>query len=233
MNQVEAIIFDFGGTLDSDGVDWFVRLYDMLSLRGLGLEREEFYQYTRQAARQMDKLADTRRLTMHQTVERLCHHVIEIIKDNNGACTMNWQVAEVAAQFMAEAGRFLRRNRQVLEQLRSGYRLGIISNNWGNTAGWCEQFQMSEFFETIIDSTLVGATKPDRAIFEAARAALALPAGACVYVGDHFENDVMGAHQAGMRTVWLTSSDAKQCPDETIVMHRIRKLPDILDIDWC
>jgi HAD superfamily hydrolase (TIGR01509 family) len=232
MSEVKAIIFDFGGTLDNDGVDWFVRLYDILSRRGLRLERDTFYQYARQAAEQLDEFADTRHLTMGQTVERLCERVTEIIKDLEGNGQMNWEPVQIATRFMSEAHEYLERNRSVLEQLQGRYRLGVISNNWGNTAGWCEQFQLSDYFEVMIDSTLVGSAKPDQAIFEAALAELSLPAEACVYVGDRFESDVFGAHQVGMRTVWVTGSDDKECPDESMVGHRIEKLPDILDINW-
>ena len=232
MREIAAIIFDFGGTLDNDGLDWFVRLYDLLDPRGMSLGREEFYRYTKQAAQQLDEWADTRRLTMDQTVERLCRQLKKLITDDRGNGRGHWEPAQIAAEFMQPAQKFLERNRRLLEQLHRRFRLGVISNNWGNTAGWCEQFQLSEYLETVIDSTLVGAAKPDRIIFEAALTALDLSAGACAYVGDRFESDVFGAYQAGMRTVWITSGQDKECPDESMVGYRVEKLTDILDIDW-
>jgi HAD superfamily hydrolase (TIGR01549 family) len=229
MEHIQAIFFDFGGTLDSDGVDWFTRIYRRIRNRCDGLDPDWFQRLADRAAEDISLQEDTAQLSMDQTVQRFCEQVRYLLRQTNGRLYGSWEPAAVTADFMAEAKLYLERNRSVLEQLHSQYRLGVISNNWGNTTGWCEQFQYHEFLEVTIDSTVVGLTKPDPAIFQAARERFALPPETCAYVGDWFESDIVGAHRAGMTTVWLRGAE-KNCPDVSIVDYEIEKLTDLLGI---
>lgn len=85
--------------------------------------------------------------------------------------------------------------------------LGIISNGYG-------QFQMDNikalgiehYFETILISETEGIKKPDPRIFERALQQLDVPANACLFVGDHPENDVKASRDVGMLSVWKKDS---------------------------
>ena len=57
--------------------------------------------------------------------------------------------------------------------------------------------------EFVIDSEVVGVEKPDPRIFEAGCAGLDLPPDACVYVGDLYPVDYVGARDAGLDAVLL------------------------------
>ena len=96
-----------------------------------------------------------------------------------------------------------------------------MSNNWGNTAGWCEQYQFNDLFEVMVDSERVGAMKPDARIFQAALEPLRLPTAQCVYVGDRFDCDVLGAQGVGMKSVWITNGDYYGQGDEGVATERI------------
>jgi len=229
MEKIQAIFFDFGGTLDSDGVDWFTRIYRRIRNQCDGLDPDLFQRLGDQAAKIIGRQQDTPQLSMGQTAKRFCEQLHYLLRQTNGRLNCRWEPATVAADFMTEAKTYLERNRRILEQLNGRYRLGVISNNWGNTAGWCEQFQYGEFLEAVIDSTLVGAAKPDPAIFQAALEHFNLPSKACAYVGDWFESDIVGAHRAGMTTIWLRQAE-KDCPDELLVDYEIEKLTDLLAI---
>jgi HAD superfamily hydrolase (TIGR01509 family) len=230
MKDIEAILFDFGGTLDGDGVDWFVRLYRGVTARHGEVDAVAFDECAHLAAKQISLLADTPRLSMEGTVERLCEHIRKELAQRNGHGTGPWTVAEVVEEFMERARGCLARNREVIRQLRDRYKLGVISNNWGNTAGWCRQFELSGYLATMIDSTLVGAAKPDRRIFQAALDELQLPAEACVYVGDRYECDVQGARAAGMGAVWVTGADSPARDEANTPATRISSLPELLTI---
>jgi 2-haloacid dehalogenase len=58
-------------------------------------------------------------------------------------------------------------------------------------------------FGLVVDSETARCYKPDPRIFQRACDALPVPAGEAVMVGDTPESDVQGAHQAGLRAVWL------------------------------
>lgn len=98
---------------------------------------------------------------------------------------------------------------EALERLLDeGYRLGVVSNADGRMEAVLHRVGLARHFEFVIDSHRVGVEKPDARIFEAALERLAIGAGAprpeeCLYVGDLYAVDVMGARGAGMRPVLL------------------------------
>ena len=228
MQDIKAILFDFGGTLDNDGADWFTRLYRAITQRSGPLEREEFDRVAMTAANAIGAFDDTPNLSMADTAQRLCrilHSLME--RDLDGP--PGWEPDEVVEEFITQAHNFLRRNRNVLEQLKPHYRLGVISNNWGNTAGWCSHFQIDHLLDTIIDSTVIGAVKPERKIFHAALEQLGLPGHQCAYVGDRYDCDMIGAHDAGLFSIWITPPATEPGPHQAIPTRRIQKLTELLE----
>jgi len=94
-----------------------------------------------------------------------------------------------------------------LRRLRAaGLRLGIVSNSDGRVEEALAASGLRDFFDVVIDSSLVGIEKPDAAIFRAALDALGIRPEEALYVGDLYEVDVVGARAAGIEAVLLTSS---------------------------
>ncbi len=103
--------------------------------------------------------------------------------------------------------------RMIRDLHRSGYRLGIISNNnrYADTRwlrhklsdlGWIEYFQIivgsSEMHDDTSDLHCVGISKPDPRIFKRVLEFLSIPASEAVYVGDTHDADVLGPRSVGM-----------------------------------
>ena len=109
----------------------------------------------------------------------------------------------------------------VLTQLRQKYRLGIISNYSASMLDYLQEAELTEYFETIIISEIVGYEKPDPKIYEYFLAKMKCEAKDCLYVGDH-PFDVMGAKRAGMDVAWLNQiyedlpEYISECPDYVI-----------------
>ena len=79
-------------------------------------------------------------------------------------------------------------------------------------------------------STVLGASKPDPAIFRAALAAAGCGPGDAAMVGDNPLRDIAGAQQAGLRGVWLDREDGDArgvVPDA-----RIRELGELAALGW-
>ena len=99
------------------------------------------------------------------------------------------------------------KTREALGRLRAaGFRLGVVSNSDGRVEEALRAAGLSDYFDVVIDSRLVGFEKPDPRIFEAALAALRVRAEESLYVGDLYEVDVVGARAAGIEPVLLASS---------------------------
>lgn len=87
--------------------------------------------------------------------------------------------------------------------LDGGYRLAVVSNADGRVEGVLRDVGLRDYFEFVLDSEVVGVEKPDPAIFLEACRRLELEPEACLYVGDLFPVDYLGATRTGMEAVLL------------------------------
>ncbi|MEO8695428.1 MAG: HAD family hydrolase [Acidimicrobiales bacterium] len=87
-------------------------------------------------------------------------------------------------------------------------RVGIVSNADGTVERDLGHFGVCQVgegagtnVEVIIDSTVVGVSKPNPEIFRFALEAMNLQAEQCLYVGDAYRYDVVGASRAGLQAL--------------------------------
>lgn len=92
----------------------------------------------------------------------------------------------------------------VLAHLTRDHALVALSN--GNAC--IERTGLARYFSLAINSAEAGAGKPDSRMFHLALERLGEPPQAMVHVGDHPEHDVLGAHNAGVRAIWLNRHGA-------------------------
>ncbi len=84
-----------------------------------------------------------------------------------------------------------------LARLRERHGLFVLSNFDRRLRSVLDGHGLSRFFSSIIISSEIGASKPHRLIFDAARAAAGCRAEECLHAGDDPVCDVMGATAAG------------------------------------
>ena len=140
----------------------------------------------------------------------------------------------VASRFLSEASAAFARNRPVLEALRERYRLGIVSNFYGNLEAVCHSAGLASLFAVVVDSHCVGAEKPDPAIFHVALETLRATPETTVFVGDSLRRDREGARRTGMRFIWIVPQGVPaaeaQASAEPPVEHAVTELRDLMKI---
>jgi len=111
------------------------------------------------------------------------------------------------------------------ELKRAGLLLAVVSNTEdGRLLDALEAAGLSEGFDLLLDSHLVGCRKPDPAIFRMALEGLGVEAGEAAFVGDSYAHDALPARAAGLRAILLDPLDLH--PES--VCPRIRALGDLL-----
>ncbi len=104
--------------------------------------------------------------------------------------------------------------RAVLRELANcGYRLGIISNSIARTQvhRTLRLYGLEHCFATVQVSSIAGRRKPNPLMFAMAAADLDVAPGQCMYVGDSYTRDVVGARAARYGYVlWISSSLGEQ-----------------------
>lgn len=119
---------------------------------------------------------------------------------------------------------------RMLEELkRNNLLLGMITNGYG-------QFQMDnmialgidQYFDSILVSEWEGIKKPDPRIFKKALEKLNVSANESIFMGDHPENDVMGAKNVGMKGIWKKDSQWDHVNADYVV-DDLMELPSIVE----
>jgi FMN phosphatase YigB (HAD superfamily) len=220
-----AVLFDFGGTLDADGVAWKERFHRLFEAEGVATESARFdpVYYAADDAL-VGTVAET--LSFHDTVCRVADGVARALRPHDAGLG-----SRVAARFLADAHACFEANAPVLERLARRYRLGIVSNFYGNLETVCDNAQVRRYFGVIVDSARVGLSKPDPRMFVTAVEALGIEPARAVMVGDSLARDMAGARAAGMAHIWLTAAPERQgslcCPGDRVIQS-LRGLEEIL-----
>ena len=92
----------------------------------------------------------------------------------------------------------------LLADLKTNYKLGLLTNGPSDTQ-WekIEALGFDQKFDAVIVAGDVGIYKPDVRIFELLMEQLGVAAEHSLFVGDTYDADILGAHQAGMYTAWI------------------------------
>jgi putative hydrolase of the HAD superfamily len=204
---IKTLLFDFGGTLDADGVAWKERFHALYRAEGLDLDGEAFapafYAADDPLVGGLPPNTDLSG-TVHALARNLESELVRRGNHGNGD-----RGGRVASGFLSEAAVTFERNRPILKALSERYRLGVVSNFYGNLEAVCESAGLCPFFKVMVDSHCVGAEKPDPAIFRAALEGLRATAEETVVIGDSLRRDREGARRMGMRFIWVASPDAQ------------------------
>jgi putative hydrolase of the HAD superfamily len=237
---IETLLFDFGGTLDANGVAWKERFYTYYRAEGLDIAADAFEASFFAADDELvGNLAPATDLsgTVHALVANLESELARRGADKagivNGRSNGDRSV-RVASRFLSEASAAFTRNRPVLEALRARYRLGIVSNFYGNLEAVCHSAGLASLFAVLVDSHCVGSEKPDPAIFQVALERLGGTPETAVLVGDSLRRDREGARRTGMRFVWIVPQGVPvaeaQASAEPPVEHAVTELCDLMKI---
>jgi putative hydrolase of the HAD superfamily len=224
---VKTLLFDFGGTLDADGVAWKERFHALYRAEGLNLDGEAFAPAFYAAD---DLLVGGLPSTMDLsgTVHALTVNLESELARRAGSDGSGDRGRRVASAFLSEAAATFERNRPMLKALSERYRLGIVSNFYGNLEAVCDSAGLCSFFKVTVDSHCVGAEKPDPAIFQAALDKLGATPEETVLIGDSLRRDREGARRMGMRFIWVAARDARAEQSGQQAVTDLRDLTKIL-----
>ncbi len=216
-DDLKACLFDFGGTLDSDGVTWQDRFYALYEKHGIRVDREAFRQAFYSAD---DSLIETGALEGAGLMETLQAQAQRVW----GALRLDGEsrvLGAIVTDFFDAMKWHIERNRNLLELLNGQYVLGIVSNFYGNLHRVCEDLGIQDLFHCLIDSSRVGVVKPDPRIFQAALDRMSIRPYEAVFVGDNPGRDMEGAKGLGMPHIWLAGEDVGRrppcCPGDPVI----------------
>lgn len=121
-----------------------------------------------------------------------------------------------------------------LKKLSENYKLGIIANQSLGTADRLKEWNIYKYFDVICASAEENCAKPDLKLFKIALEKADCAPKNAVMIGDRIDNDILPAHQLGMKTVWIKQGLSKYYKNESkfIPNVTVNSLDELLNINY-
>jgi len=241
MHFPRAVIFDLGGTL-IDWPDWTedaVRrwglAYEYLidKLHGCDWPEQNIYVQAMQAAEQahwqrvaQEQWSGPPSSLISEGFRRLGRHISEMelltALDGYARAVDGWAIV-------------FPDTRETLQLLRErGYRLVLLSNTWW-AAEWHNADLATHGLDTLLDEIAYTSdlphSKPHPSVFLEVASRLKVEPAMCVMVGDRMVDDISGALNVGMRTVWKRNDNPWPKPEGVVpdaTIGQLAELPGLL-----
>lgn len=243
MASVSSLLFDFGGTLDLPGGHWLDRFLARYLAEGLELSRAEMdaayshataAAYRRGDAMRKNGLNDLLMLLVREQFDYLDRSGPARLREALERGRREKLIAAISSGFVEETRCGLSHSREVLLALSPRFKLGVVSNFYGNLERVLAEAGMLELMGAVVDSSRVGFFKPDPRIIEAALAMLEAAPAEAAMVGDSLEKDCAPARRMGLRTVWLRGAAGAEPEQASLASadYTIRTLDELADLAW-
>lgn len=235
--MIRGIIFDYGGTLDTNSLHWSEVLWEGFTHMGVPVSKAQFreaYVYAERALARHPHIQPEHNFLdlLRIKVDLETQHLVSEghLQADEAA---RRQMTEAVAQYCyAYVLRVLEVSRPVVERLARLFPLVLVSNFYGNIHTILKDFRL-EYFREVVESAVVGVRKPDPQIFRLGVEALGLPPEEVVVVGDSFSKDIVPARSIGCQTVWMRGLGwGDEETDETLstwTLGDIAELPALLE----
>ncbi len=223
---VRAVLFDVDFTIARPGPELGPEGYQRLGRRfGLELDPSRY-----QEAREKAVEGIRRHPELEHDEEIWVAFTERIIRNMGGdaASAHDCAVAMTSAWEHAEHFELYEDALPVLEELRAqGLKLGLVSNTGRDLDLFVSHHRLD--VDAAIGSGAFGRTKPHPTIFQAVLERLGVEPAASAMVGDSLEDDVEGAHAAGIRVAFLLDREHRY-PELTDRLPDLFALPAALGL---
>jgi putative hydrolase of the HAD superfamily len=217
--DVRALLFDVNGTLiDIKTDEWMEQCYraiaHYLTYQGIALHRGEVRDLYFQIMK--EQFAASREKFPEFDVVAVWREVLRR-RGTDYTRSLAPETLQQMPLFLAQMQRGISRKRleafpqtrEILAQLKTRHRLGVVSDAQSvNGLPELRAVGLAEYFESVIISGDYGYRKPDVRLFQAGLTALQVRAEDAIFVGNDRYRDVLGARQAGMKTILFCPNGA-------------------------
>ena len=233
-SNIQGIIFDYGGTIDSRGVHWSWIIWDGYQQAQVPITLEQFREAYVFAERE---LAKVRHILPSDNFLQLLRKkmVIELqyVAQQGWTQTTQLQFDEwgesIAQHCYRQAQDSIAEAMPVLETLSKQFPLMLVSNFYGNIDEVLRDLGIRHFFKGIIESAVVGVRKPNPTLFRLGVDALELEPSEVLVVGDSLRKDIEPAEQLGCQVLWMKGKGWTAEEDSQTHPHTIKRVTEVVN----
>ncbi|QQT62206.1 HAD family hydrolase [Sphingobacterium multivorum] len=201
--NIKGIIFDYGGTLDTNGGHWGAVIWSGYEKYQVPVNLNAFQEAYTYAERQMAL----------QPIIKPQFNFLEVLEAKLNVqfdylIAAGYDLDRSLAHKIAFDGYSLAKNtveqvKPLLNSLHEKYPIVMVSNFYGNLKSVLDDFGILSYFQEVVESAVVGVRKPDPAIYALGVTKIGLPAQEVLVVGDSYSKDMVPAKAVGCQTLWL------------------------------
>lgn len=233
MKDIKGVIFDYGGTIDTNGIHWGEVIREEYRRAGVMIEKTLFREAYVYAERALAKAPiinadDTFRTLLHKKMALQAEYL-----NGKSYPIDNEKAGEIADGCYRRVLDTLATSRTIVEELSDRYPTVLVTNFYGNMPVVLKEFGLDSCFGHIIESAVVGLRKPDPALFAKGVEALGLEPFEVVVIGDSYRKDIHPARTLGCKAVWLKKICWEEEPilpgaEPTAIISSLEELPAII-----
>lgn len=227
--MIKSLIFDFGGTIDTNGTHWIEMFWNVYKRHSINISKDQFVDAYIFAERRMNykvKMKDSFRATL---INQLSLQ-FEYLQQKNLWHSNNADINSIAGDCYTDVEKNITQFRKIINELKDQFSFAVVSNFYGNLETVLDEFDIRIFFKVITDSTLVKIRKPDPGIFFIALKALFVLPEESFVIGDSYENDIIPAKEIGCGTVWLINKTYDRKDNQLNSDYKISSIEQIQSI---
>jgi putative hydrolase of the HAD superfamily len=229
--KTKAIIFDYGGTLDTDGIHWSEKFWEAYTHFNLNIPKEEFRNAFIYSERKIPEIIK-KDFSLLKTYQTQIAYQFEYLIRNKIKNEEEKKITEQLSNYCYnEVLKNIPKTKELLNKLKSKYMLGLVSNYYGNVKTVLAELGLANYFEEIVDSAVIGIRKPDEKIFEHIIKKLKLNPNEIIVVGDSYKNDIAPAKRLGCKTIWIKVKgwvNNENTDKADMVVKSLKEINDIL-----
>ena len=230
--KIKAIVFDFGGTLDTDGIHWAEKFWEVYNHFNISIPKEEFRNAFVYSERKISGIIKSD-FSLIKTYKTQITYQLEYLSDNKILSNFDENLSDELSSYCHGSTRSkVNETIKILDKLKENFALGLVSNYYGNVKTVLTELGLAKYFNSIIDSTIVGIRKPDSKIFEHIINGLDVDSSEVVVVGDSYKNDIAPAKSLGCKTIWIKVkgwNDNGETEKADRIIGSINELPSAIE----
>lgn len=235
MSSIKGIIFDYGGTIDTNGIHWGELIWEQYKEHSVDITREKYREAYVHGERFLAKNPIIEPTDTFHTLlrKKLAIHFDYLRETEPNGVFEESKAMEIADGCYRKVKETLETSCSVIEKLSEQYPMVLVTNFYGNIATVLKEFNLSRYFKSIIESSVVGLRKPDPALFALGVEALGLEPQDIVVIGDSYRKDIYPSNTLGCKTIWIKNICWEEEPviegfEATHITDTIENVPQII-----
>lgn len=206
----KAILLDAGGTLFRPFPSVGHYYSEVAAKHGCRVSAEEVEAAFRRVWSEHDKIGDLKGPCDEKVEKEFWRKIVTAVFSGfGGLCSFDGFFEELHDLFAEpRVWKLYPEVEEVLRVLKEkNYIIGLVSNWDSRLLKLCAGLGLDPFLDFKVISAVFGAAKPDPRIFREAVRLAGVSADEAVHIGDSLEDDIRGAHLAGIKSIWLDRDD--------------------------